>query len=603
MPIKIKFLKLYYLFQVIVLLFLSYFSLPHQNWEKETWFDQANNYLRDLKFLFRGPTQPSGDVVFVAIGEHSISQIGEWPWKRRYQAALIDSIFKKGAKNLGLDIVWPERDASESYDNQILKAVLEKYSDRITFAWISQCLDSDCFAEDDSFRVIRNDTFFQNIIKSSGFVNASKSARGKIDKAIFWFQDKNQKYPSMPLATAARRLNQDPLSLTKKNWSYLNLSGPAGTLPRIEASCLFDQGARECDLKEDALRGKTVILGVTALGVGDQVATAFDKVVDGLEIQADLTDQILHRRIPRQWPWLAWIGFIILSGILLLFTDFLKNLQLLFSFAIIFLIVFFVDIWFFSQNIFLASAIFYANAIFLGTSSFSFRFYQEFRQKQFLKSAFSRYLSPQVVKILMKNPEVLRLGGQKREITILFCDLRNFTGISEKLSPEMLTALLNEILTLLTEVIFKFGGTVDKYIGDALMAFFNAPLNQPDHAFLACAAAKEMAQRMLEMKDSFQSRYGVEINIGIGINTGEAHVGNLGSEQRFNYSVLGDAVNIAARVESATKETGVTILTTQATLNAIEKLQMKLPRQRSVGKVTLKGKAEPLELFEVMELS
>lgn len=564
---------------------------------------QANAFLRDLKFRLRGTEKPSGDVVVVTIGEDSLAQIGEWPWKRRYQAALIDAIFKKGAKNIGLDIVWPERNASESDDNQILQSVLQKYSSQITFAWMAQCVGKECGPSKEFSDTIENDPFFEVQKSSSGFVNASKSARGKIDKVYYFLSDGNQKLPSMPLATAAQRLQVDPASLITKDWSYLNLSGPNLTLPRIEATCFFDQMESDCDLPNDFLKEKTVILGVSALGIGDQVATAFDKVVDGVEIQADITDQILHHRIPQQWPWPTWLILVILSGGFLLLSIALRNLQLLIAFLGTLSIFVTADLILFSQNIFLDSALFYANVFFIALSSFGFRFYQEFQQKQFLRSAFSRYLSPEVVKILIRNPEGLHLGGQKKEITILFCDLRNFTGISEKLDPEELTALLNEILTLLTEVIFKHGGTVDKYIGDAVMAFFNAPLDQPNHALLACNAAKEMARRITERQQSFQSRYGVEIKIGIGVNTGEAHVGNLGSEQRFNYSALGDAVNTASRVESATKENGVTILTTRATLEAIEKAQGEVPGHRSVGQIILKGKTHSVELFEVLELS
>jgi len=593
----------YSFLSLLLTLILAYFSYPQTDWEKENIIAQADGFLRDLKFRLRGSLIPSGDIVIVTIGEESIERVGEWPWKRRYQAALIDSIFQKGAKNIGLDIVWPERDASETHDNQLLQAVLKKYEDRITLAWMAQCLGRACDKNKDFSDTIENDPFFNQKIRSQGFVNASKSARGKIDKSIYYVHDHNEKFPSMPLATIAQRLNQIPEQLVIRNWSFINFQGRSGTLPRIEALCFFDKSDADCSSALENLKGKTVILGVSALGVGDQVATAYDKVVDGVEVQANIAEQILNHRIPYQSGKIVWFVSLLVGVVLLIACHQLSHLKLILIFSLSFFGGVALDLVCFYRDVFLSSAFFYINILSLAFSTLGYRFYQEFQQKQFLRSAFDRYLSPEVVKILMKNPEVLRLGGQKREITILFCDLRNFTSISEKLDPEALTSLLNEILTILTRIIFKHGGTVDKYIGDAVMAFFNAPLDQSDHAFLACSAAQEMIKVLEQQKESFKNRYGVDIKIGIGINTGEAHVGNLGSEQRFNYSALGDAVNIASRVETLTKEIGSSVLTTRATLDAIEKTQKAVPPFRSVGTTVLKGKSISLELFEILELS
>jgi adenylate cyclase len=256
----------------------------------------------------------------------------------------------------------------------------------------------------------------------------------------------------------------------------------------------------------------------------------------------------------------------------------------------------------FPRGIFCQTALLYANTTLISLSTLSIRFYDEFRQRTFLKNAFAKYLAPDVVQILLANPEGLKLGGEKREITTLFCDLRNFTSISEKLEPTQLNQLLTEVFTVLTKVVFKYQGTVDKYIGDALMAFFGAPLDQKDHAFRACLAAQEMVQQITERKSDFLNKYGVELSVGIGISTGITHVGNMGSEQRFNYSVLGDSVNVAARVETCTKDFGVTILTTQKTIDAISQAQSKKLAYRSVGSTLLRGKSTPTELFEILEI-
>ncbi|NDG26560.1 MAG: adenylate/guanylate cyclase domain-containing protein, partial [Proteobacteria bacterium] len=251
---------------------------------------------------------------------------------------------------------------------------------------------------------------------------------------------------------------------------------------------------------------------------------------------------------------------------------------------------------------FCPTALLYANITLVALSTLSGRFYDEFRQRQFLKDAFSKYLAPDVVKILLTHPDSLKLGGEKKEITTLFCDLRDFTALSEKLEPQELTQVLNETFTVLTSVIFKHQGTVDKYIGDALMAFFGAPLEQPDHAYRACMAAQEMVKEFNKKKVDFKKRFGFDLRLGIGINTGVVNVGNMGSEQRFNYTVLGDSVNVASRVESCTKEFGATILTTQATLDAIRKADKSVPQYKAVAKTTLKGKSAPIDLFEIFEI-
>ncbi len=361
-------------------------------------------------------------------------------------------------------------------------------------------------------------------------------------------------------------------------------------------------GKRNLASEVSPLEGKTVLVGLTAFGLVDEQVSPFDRAIHGVEIQASIADQILRGQFPIQPQREVWLATIAFTLLILLVTQ-LLSLRLLAAFFIFTLGgIYFADFHLlFPAGVFCPTALLYANVSLIFLSTLGERFYQEFQQRLFLKNAFSKYLAPDVVRILLSHPEALKLGGQKKEITILFCDLRNFTSISERLEPTQLTQLLSEVFTVLTAVVFKYQGTVDKYIGDALMAFFGAPLEQKDHAVRACLAAQEMVLEIKKRKKELLSKYGVELNLGIGINSGVAHVGNMGSEKRFNYSVIGDSVNTASRVESCTKEFGVSILITQATLDAISIAKSEAPSYRSMGKVLLKGKTVPLELFQIEE--
>ena len=218
-----------------------------------------------------------------------------------------------------------------------------------------------------------------------------------------------------------------------------------------------------------------------------------------------------------------------------------------------------------------------------------------------IRSAFGQYLSPVMVDPLVSDPEQLKLSGETRELSIMFCDIRDFTIISETYAdaPEDLTRFMNRFLTAMTEKIMERSGTIDKYIGDAIMAFWNAPLDVPDHPRLACLAALAMTRRVRELSEEMQAEAAGSaadaIRIGIGINSGECYVGNMGSDQRFNYSVIGDPVNVASRLEGQSKTYGVEIVigdTTMAAASDLASLRLDLVR--------LKGKTQPVWLFGLL---
>jgi adenylate cyclase len=224
------------------------------------------------------------------------------------------------------------------------------------------------------------------------------------------------------------------------------------------------------------------------------------------------------------------------------------------------------------------------------------RYYFETKEKKYIKNVFSYYVSKDIINDLLANPEKIKLGGEEREMTILFSDIRGFTTISEKLSPKDLVALLNDYLTAMSNLIMKSQGVVDKYIGDAIMAFWGAPLENKKHATMACQSALAMVKCLGEKRTEWQKSFGVDLNIGIGLNTGQVVVGNMGSEQRFDYTVMGDAVNLASRLESITKQYGVRIVASEFTYEQTKDIFV----WRYLDKVAVKGKKTGVKIYELI---
>jgi adenylate cyclase len=225
-----------------------------------------------------------------------------------------------------------------------------------------------------------------------------------------------------------------------------------------------------------------------------------------------------------------------------------------------------------------------------------FKYLTEARQKRLIRRAFQYYLHPTVVDQIAENPQLLQLGGESRELTVLFSDIRSFSTIAESLSPEALVQLLNEYLTIMTRVVFHHNGLLDKYLGDGIMAVYGAPLSDPDHAFRACCSALDMMAELKALQARWASQGLPFLNIGIGINTALMVVGNMGSELRFDYTVMGDGVNLASRLEGANKEYGTNIIVSESTW---EQVRERLAT-RELDVIRVQGKAQPTRIFEVL---
>jgi adenylate cyclase len=339
-----------------------------------------------------------------------------------------------------------------------------------------------------------------------------------------------------------------------------------------------------------------VLIGASYEGLNDLHATPIDPKMPGVEIQAQVVEQILQGDFLEKPDWAegAEILFALFIGLALILA--IPRFGALPSAAIggIAVIGAAAASWFAFRDAKLLVDPIYPIAIIgvvylLGTL-LSYRSTEQ-RQRE-IRQAFSRYMSPHMVETLAKHPEKLVLGGEIKLITIMFCDIRGFTTLSEGLSAAELAQLINNFLTPMTEIIMAHKGTIDKYIGDCIMAFWNAPLDDPDHAKNAVAAALDMRKRLIELNEGWRAQGKREIHIGIGINTGECCVGNFGSEQRFDYSLLGDPVNLSSRLESLTKQYHVDFIIGEDSADLLDE-----PNLIELDLVAVKGKSRAVRIF------
>jgi len=358
--------------------------------------------------------------------------------------------------------------------------------------------------------------------------------------------------------------------------------------------------------KDAELRGKIVLVGATAQGTFDQRITPLNKITSGVETHANVVENILSGRFLRRGLGvdLAEVALALLAA--LGFAFLFARVKVRHALPVLAVCV--VSVWTASSVAFWAGyEVFAALPLAELGSMFVlvtvYRYATEERDKRQLRKAFQLYLNPEVMEEMLEHPENLQLGGREDELTVLFSDIRGFTGISEKLEATALVHLLNEYLSPMTEIVLRKRGTLDKYIGDAVMAFFGAPVQTAAHAANGCDAALEMIETLQRMREKWRIEEPAlpQIEIGIGINSGPMVVGNMGSSQRFNYTVMGDNVNLASRLEGLTKEYGTHILVTEQTLIAARKglNDEGAYTVRELDAVRVMGKEEPVRLFEL----
>jgi len=346
---------------------------------------------------------------------------------------------------------------------------------------------------------------------------------------------------------------------------------------------------------------KIVLVGATAKGIHDIRNTPFDKVFPGIEVHANVIDTILRGDFLSRSPWvrvmdiLIIIGMGLFTGLVLPRFKAISGALFIIEILVGYLLVAF---FLFSRYHLFVSIIYPANVLILTYIAITaYHYLIEEREKRRIRSTFQHYLAPSVVEEILKDPDKLQLGGEEKDLTILFCDIRNFTTISEKLSPSQIEQLLNEYLTSMTSEVFKYGGTLDKYMGDNIMAFFGAPLDQPDHHMRACLTATGMIEKLKVLQREWEKRGLPFLNSGIGINSGPMVVGNMGSDLLFDYTVIGDNVNLGSRLEGLNKRYGTNIIVSEFTYQQV-KDEFTF---RELDLVQVKGKEKAVKIYELLK--
>jgi adenylate cyclase len=469
-----------------------------------------------------------------------------------------------------------------------------------------------------------NITKLADAAESFGFINIVPDPDGTLRHALLMIRYQDQDFfPSLDLEVVRAyekipdqqvaayiapngleriQLGEHTVRPARDGSALLNYSGPYGT---YEQHSMWD--VISGSLPPDTFRGKIVLVGATALAMGDIRNTPFEGVYMGVEVHANIIDNLLHSEVPGRTflkrgynEEMVDLGFILLFGLLFGFW-FSRVTPLYSTISVVLALAGFAAFVYFS---FAHKGQWLSFVIPAGTLGANYaaitsvRMIREERAKRKIRKSFSQYLSPGVIELIEKDPEkYIRPGGESKELSVLFSDIRGFTTISEGLTPDELVHLLNEYLGQMEEIIFATDGTVDKYIGDAIMAFWGSPYPQEDHAFRSCSSALRMARGLAALNAKWEVAGRRPISIGVGLNTGMVNVGNMGSARRLSWTVMGDNVNLASRLEGITKEYHVQIVISEATYRQVSGQFV----CRELDKIRVKGKNQPVNIYELMD--
>ncbi len=451
--------------------------------------------------------------------------------------------------------------------------------------------------------------------RAVGHVNMDADPDGSTRREALVIESRGYYYPSLALETVRVARGVDPFKLQLEfgravrlgdvvipiDWrarTLIDYAGPPQTFRHISAGDLL-QGR----VPAQRLRDRIVFIGATAVGTYDLRVTPFSPDFPGVEKHANVAANILEGRFitqPVQLELVAAAGIVFFPLRLAWMLPPLRPVTSLGAAVGVWLAFFGATHWAFRHGLWLPMIY---SSLALGVTWVAitvYRFLTEERQRLFTKRAFQQYVSPEVVERIVADPAALQFGGELRELTVLFSDIRDFTTFTEKHDPQEVVRMLREYLTRMTEQVLAEQGTLDKYIGDAVMALFGAPVALPNHAERACRAGLAMAAEVERLQAKWTAEGKEPFRIGIGINTGQMVVGNLGSEQLFDYTVIGDEVNLGARLESLNKEyqTAKHIIISEGTYEAAKGTI----EVRRLGEVTVKGKTRPVVVYELLGL-
>jgi len=620
-----------------LLLALAAFALSRLNFSQS-----LERRLLDLRFRARGSRPVAGTPFqIVAIDDQTFQALGQkWPFRASLYAHLIENLNRAGARLIVFDIEFSEPHPLYPQEDSLFAAAIRKAGNVVLSGKIAYTHDRK-FAAPYAFAVPP-----LPVLRHSGapwgVTNEITDSDDFSRRYLVCLPIAGQCQPSLGMEVLRAYRNLSATEQIKKKgrqctlgdlriplYDYqsflINYYGPPGTFPAISCSSVLDDssfdlaGGDDSDYMEkffnrtpaqtssriaNPFAGKIILIGASAEELHDNKNTPFyaltatPRKMPGVEMHAHALQTVLDRAfIWHSPPLLVLLLDLILAAIIFYAIAMLKPLRgLMISLAVSLSFVLAAFLTFSRWNYWLdlVSLLICAILAYLGTSLY--HYFLERRERARIQEMFAHYVPDQVVKELMTNPHLLKLGGERRRLTVLFADIWNFTSLSEKLPPEQLVIHLNEYMTAMTEIILTNAGIIDKYEGDLIMAEFGAPVFYPDHSARACHTALQMQSQLVNLCQKWSGAGKPALTIRIGINTGDVIVGNMGSRDLFDYTVLGDAVNLCSRLEKANKFYGTGILISQATRDD-------LPAQfvaRALDDLRVRGRSESVRVYELI---
>ncbi|WP_353686095.1 adenylate/guanylate cyclase domain-containing protein [Thermodesulfovibrio sp. 3462-1] len=587
----------------------------------------------DLFFHVRGREKPPENIVIAAIDEASLEKLGRWPWSRDKIARLIDKLSEYGVAVIAVDIIFSE---SEKNDRLLAESISRAGNVILPVVFFFEAEEAPKEVEitESAFYILNPERFnkYQPVSSKSvlvpesilsrsaagfGHINMFPDSDGTIRWEVLFINYYGYMIPGLSLKTAAMYLGIPPekqlIDATKgvylgrryiptDPWGKILIPyyGDNGTFKYISIADIVENR-----VKKEELEDKIILIGATAVGIYDLRVTPMSSALPGVEKHANVIASLIEGKSILPVSNYIVILLILVSVFLAIFLyQRLKAGYCLIVLLILMSGVFISSFYLFTKGTWL-SVIYVSGGLLIHfLTTITLRYAYSEKEARRIKKIFSSYVTEKVVNELIKNPSMAKLGGERREVTVLFSDIRGFTTLSEKLLPERVVELLNEYFAQMAEIIFKWEGTLDKFIGDAIMVFWNAPLPQNDHEQRALNCAIEMIKRLRALCKKWDEEGKPQLKIGIGINTGEALVGNIGAEgKKMDYTIIGDSVNLASRLEGLNKEFNSEIIISEFTF---KKLQEKIETGffgaidvEELGEISVKGKEQPVKIFKI----
>ena len=583
------------------------------------------------------------DIVIVDIDNRSLNKLGRYhQWPRDYYAEIISYLSKAGVRIIGFDILFMEHDIDNIADTLLVQAtrnaknvchsVSFSQAEPDAFLYKMNVAPPELNVEDFSYifppeimnQIPSADRFdgkffdLYNASQKIGFANYQPDDDSVIRKMPLFMNFAGRLYPSLAMAMVLHlfHIQHDQIEIKPGDYVQLHVSGKTGAyvleipIDRMTQMLINYNGTFQTfryisfydvymhRIPQEFFKDKIIIIGASAPGLEDIRPVPFQEVFPGVEIHANilyniLTQDFIYKK-PKAINLFILILLCLIVGIVSSFFKMSINIPLLVIIASGYILGTFYA--FMENSVWIENVRPFIGIIFSQIAVLGFKYFNEIKDKKRIKGMFQNYLSPAVVNELLQNPNMLKLGGERKIATAFFSDIKNFTSYSEMLEPELLVSYLNEYLSAVSEIILKYDGYLDKYEGDAVVAIFGVPIEQPDHAVRACLAALDIQERLTKLRKKWIKQNRPPFETRIGINSGPMIAGNIGGTSRFDYTAIGDSVNLASRLEGVNKVYKTSIIISEATFKKVSQHVW----CRKLDFIRVKGKSHPVQIYEVI---